>query len=680
MLKTRRAAVGWGALFAFWCLLMFVVALETALHFLGPAIDGPFQLYNSLRRIWVGQRGGLDFQFFHGLGIPYLHYIPFRLLGGTFIASEVTRELTSMVLYPLTVLVFLKFFIRDWTKTLAWAAIVMMASIALRLTSLLVAINSLLGIRSTLPTLMAVVLCLPVRRPVRNVVAAMTLGGALILGTEQGLAVLLSLIIVTAVAAVRSRERRMYLADCAVIASGGIATLLAILLIMGGVTGMKSAIAYNFRLIPMDQYWYFGSPPNPFLSSWSAMPRMFRGLPRIPITLLIGAVTAVLMLRTLWRNVDSANGRRQFALSVALLYGLISCTSLLGTYVIAYVQPLLRILLLVGAVLLSELLPTRDAALGRRSIAGVGRSTVLTSVVALLMMIAVVPSMFATMFIIMPHAVMDHLVRRKGAVYSGIWPTTIPVSQAIFDSRRGPHGEPPTLWSTYAGLLEARNGLFHPTSFDYIIHALGPANRVAYVNDFKRIKPRLVQTVSPLYTQYESWIEDTSWDFYADLLRNYDLVGGTDWSLFWERSDTARAAPPILWSTAVQEGNDAVQLPKFQDPSPAPYLLLEVELDYRVHNALHALPIIGGIPRYLVRASNALQKDPVALNPYVTRSRFPLLVKNGSPAVLNWHAFSLLPGASIAVQSVRISAVPVTPRNQAWLDALIGQQSHVMTQ
>jgi hypothetical protein len=667
-------------LFAFLCLLMVVVGLETALHFLGPAIDGPFQLYNSLRRIWVGQRGGVDFQFFHGLAIPYLHYIPFRLLGGTFIASEVTREMVSVVLYPLTAVLFLRCFISDWTRVLAWAAIVMAGSIALRLTSLLVAVNSLLGIRSTLPTLMAVALCLPVRRRLRNAIAALTLGAALALGTEQGLAVTLALIIVTLVAALRSRFRRAYLVDAAAVALGAMVTLLAVLLVIGGTVGMRAAVAYNFRIIPLDQYWYFGSPPNLFLSSWRAMPAMFRGLPRIPITVVTGFIVVVLMLRRLWRDADSPNARRQFALSVVVLYGLISCMSLLGTYVNAYIQPLLRVLLLVGAVYLSDLLPMRDAALGRRPIAGVGRSTVLTFVAALLMMIAVVPSMFATIFITMPHMLTDHIIRREGAAYSGIWPTTIPTSQAILDSRRGPHGELPTLWSTYAGLLEARNGMFHPTSFDYIIHALGPANRLAYVHDFERIKPTLVQTVSPQYTQYESWIEDTSWDFYAQLLRSYELIGGTPWSLFWERADTTRTAPPVVWQTAVRAGDDAVQLPKFQDGSADPYLLLQIEMDYQTRNALHALPIIGAMPRYLVRASGALQKDPVTLDPYVTTARFPLLVGNGSPAVLSWHAFSLLPGASIAVRAVRISAVPVSPRNRSWLAALIYQQGHVMTQ
>jgi len=100
--SSRRATAAWAALFVILCLFGLIAGLETALHFVGPAIDGPFQLYNSLRRIFVGQRGGADFQFFHGIGIPYLHYIPFRLLGGNFIASELTRESVSSVLYPIT--------------------------------------------------------------------------------------------------------------------------------------------------------------------------------------------------------------------------------------------------------------------------------------------------------------------------------------------------------------------------------------------------------------------------------------------------------------------------------------------------------------------------------------------------------------------------------------------------
>ena len=93
--STWIAALGWAVLFCLLSSLNVVGGLETALHFNGSAIDGPFQLYNALRRIAAGQTGGFDFQFFHGLAIPYLHYVPFLLFGGTFQASEVTRQLCT---------------------------------------------------------------------------------------------------------------------------------------------------------------------------------------------------------------------------------------------------------------------------------------------------------------------------------------------------------------------------------------------------------------------------------------------------------------------------------------------------------------------------------------------------------------------------------------------------------
>ena len=72
----------WGVVFAILVLPALIVGYETAMHFSGVAIDGPFQLYNALRRIKAGFRPGADFQFFHGLGVPYAHYGLYRLFGG----------------------------------------------------------------------------------------------------------------------------------------------------------------------------------------------------------------------------------------------------------------------------------------------------------------------------------------------------------------------------------------------------------------------------------------------------------------------------------------------------------------------------------------------------------------------------------------------------------------------
>jgi len=675
--SSRRATAAWAALFVILCLFGLIAGLETALHFVGPAIDGPFQLYNSLRRIFVGQRGGADFQFFHGIGIPYLHYIPFRLLGGNFIASEITRESVSSVLYPITVLVFLKFFIRDWTRTMVWCGVVMALSFTLRMSSVLVAINSLLGVRSTLPMLLPVALCLPIGRWKRVVLSGLIVGCSLVLGTEQGLATILALVIATGVTALRSSDRRAFLVDTGLIIAIGVVSLLVILGIIGGVEGARRALTYNFKLVPMDQYWYFGSPPNLFLSSWSVIPSMMMALKRIPITLVCGALAVGLNLRWLWRDVNGPRAREQFAFTAMALYGLISCASLLGTYVHAYVQPLLRVLLLLGAVHLDRFYLAQEAGNPRRPTLGTSPSMLLTAVASLLLMFLIVPGASATIFATIPHVVRDHIVKRVGAVYMGIWPETIVSGQAVLDSRRDSAGRPPILWSTYAGLLEARNGLFHP-SVDYIIHALGPENRKKYVADFQRVKPRLVQTVSPTYTQYETWLEDTSWDFYIELLRHYEVVATTPWSLFWERgADSAVAPPPIqVWSSSVAPGADRITLPTVPVVAGlAPLALLQVEIEYRAKNAMQSLPIVGAIPRYLLRATDVLQRYPVTIDPYTTTTRFPLLAIRGKAPVLSWSTASLLPGARLEVSAVRLFVVQTSPRNEPWIRALIEQQS-----
>src|SRR4249919_1367301 len=87
------------------------IGVDTVFHFKDSALDGPFQLFNGLRRIANGQRLGGTFQVFHGPGVPYLHFIPFLLFGGGFLASEMSRQLVSVV----AAMVILVAFFRAWT-------------------------------------------------------------------------------------------------------------------------------------------------------------------------------------------------------------------------------------------------------------------------------------------------------------------------------------------------------------------------------------------------------------------------------------------------------------------------------------------------------------------------------------------------------------------------------------
>lgn len=663
--------VAWGLLVGLFCVYGFCIAIETAYHFLGPAIDGPFQLYNALRRIGIGQRGGVDFQFFHGLGIPYLHYIPYRLLGGTFVASELTRELVSAILYPVSVVLFLKFFVRDWTRTLAWSAIVLAMSYILRLASVIVAVNSLLGVRSTLPVFVPVVLCLPIRRQVRTVLLGVTIGLALLFGSEQGLATIAALGIATIVMAIRSTARKEYVVDSAAAIAIGVVTLMVCLTMIGGVSGMRSALVYNFKIVPLDQYWYFGSPPNVFLATWGTIPKTMMLIPRMPVTLLVGVCAAVVYVALLWRNANSENARERFALAAFVLYGLISCASLLGSWANAYLQPLMRTLLLVFAVGVDRKLAGAEIARGRRLLLGIGVLPSLIGAATLAYLFVIVPGAALTVTTTIPHVLGDHVFGTVGPGFSGMWPETLKSGQAIINARRDSAGRPPTLWSTYAGLLEARNAIFHPT-LDYVIHALGPANRAKYVDDFRRTSPRLVQTVRPSYTAYEEWIEDTSWDFYVELLRHYELAGTTPWSFFWERSSETAPPPSPVWSSDVKPGASGIQMPVVPvSGDGSGLMLLQVEIDYKIRNPLHVLPVVGGIPRYFVTATESVQGIPVTIDPYTTVARFPLLAMRGKAPVLRWYAQSLLPGARIEVSAVRLSVVQTSGKNQPWLAELV---------
>lgn len=88
----------------FGVLLIGIWAYCNASYFGSYPYDGPFQTIYSLRKISSGTFPGRDFYFFHGNGIPYVHY-PIYFIGGesifsAMIAEEIVHVLALLV--PLT--------------------------------------------------------------------------------------------------------------------------------------------------------------------------------------------------------------------------------------------------------------------------------------------------------------------------------------------------------------------------------------------------------------------------------------------------------------------------------------------------------------------------------------------------------------------------------------------------
>lgn len=653
----------WLLLLVFFAVPAILSALHTARDFTGSAIDGPFQLYNALRRIAAGFRPGVDFQFFHGLGVPYAHYWLFRLLGGRFQDSELARELISTLLFPAVAILFFRGLRRTWAESLCLSCAVMAAVYLLRLPALLFALNSMVGLRSTLPVLIPVALYRVSRPRARVLVVGAMLGVALFLSTEQGIAALGAFVITAAIAVLTAADKRRRAGEAVATFAFAIVVLMLSLAAVAGGRGALGALRYNFKLVPMDQYWFFGAPPNPFIDSWSNGIRALVRTPFIGVAIFAGIAASLGFGIRMWR----ARGAdpRATALTFLAVYGLISCGSLLGVFVPVYAQSCWRALILACLAELSFAAQSRAAG---RVIGGVRMAPAVATLALSGLAIVTNPKLIAVWLIQVP-GVITSPARELSFTPDAIWPATLAADDSIVAQHRRADGKPPLIWSTYSGWAEARNATFNP-SVDYIIHALGPENRRAYVARFESIRPDLVQTVSPVYTPYEAWIENTNWDFYHALLDRYVVVGATPWSIFWAPRAPGNVPVQTTYATiAVPAGARTLQLPAMP-AGPYPVSLVEVELQYKVHNPLQALPIIGPTPRYLVEITGALSKLPVTLDPYTESMRFPLLVRPGDRPELRLAVSSLFSPASIELTGARVASLAVDPRDVPWLRAL----------
>ena len=659
--------VTWLAVVAFLVVPAFIVAAEMALLFTGSPIDGPFQLYNALRRIAAGFRPGVDFQFFHGVGVPYAHYWLFRALGGRFQDAEMARELIAVAVFPASMLIFFRTFARSWARAACLTAAAIGVIYALKMPALLFALNSMVGLRSTLPALIPILLYRAERRSVRVVGTAVMLGLALFMSTEQGLAATGAFLVVSAFLVVRRPDTRRELADAAATVGIAAATLFVALTMVGGLAGARGALRYNFRLVPMDQYWFFGAPPNPFVASWSDGVHMLFANPTIGLALLLGVGAVVVYARRLWRVGTGEPGRRETALAFLAVYGLLSCASLLGAFIPVYTNVCCRVLISLAALEFIAWADNRDSA--RSVSADVPRAARIGALIIAGLVLVDSRSFRSMIFNSVPRFVADHVMSHRGFEVAGIWPQTLASDDSLIRSHSGPNGAPPWIWSTYAGWLEARAGIFQP-SFDYVIHPLGPENRRVYLDTFRATRPALVQTIRPVYTPYELWIENANWDLYRELLTSYAIAAETPWSFFWERRPDSASAPVSLGGRTLPAGASEVRLPVVPSDGASPVTVLDVELEYDAKNPFRWLPVVGPMPRYLIGVEGGVTPMPISLDPYVSSSHFPVFAKPGQSPLLRFQAFSLLPGASITVRSIRVSVLPVTGQNRAWLQEL----------
>ena len=660
LLTGRRVAVMASAIILVqWVVAHAAVALTVTGATMPAFGDGPYQLFNPLRRIAAGQRGGVDFQFFHGIGVPYLHYPLFALWGKDYHASELTRHVLTLFLYPMGYLAVFAAATRRFAPTLWLTAGALMLTDLFGLTALAMPGNSLMGVRAAAPFVLFAVLLGGLRSRWEAVAAGGLAGAALVLGTEHGVASIALLGTVWVGRAIAGHPAgRLWWPVVAAVAC--VVTCGGFLLAVGGTTGATAALRYGFVELPNDQFWYFGgqTPGTITRSVW--------GLLSDPTLMThLGVAVALAVLVVSWAR-RAANGAAHGPVFLGgLAYGAVASIGHLATpnptYLAALARIELAILLVLGwrAVVYLAAHPEMGPAVvgfGRAAAAGFLAVGVLagptrvspSSAVTLPREVRAVRAAWSAFPV--PHA----YSAQQTQAHIGEMVRAIDADRAASGVTR-----PPVIWSTYAGLLEAHYGVFHPDA-DYIIHALGPDRRAGYLAAFRAARPDYVCTFRRAYWgSYEEWLQQTTWPFYEEVARNYEVLTRTWAGVLWRRrSGPWRTDATVAETNYTPPYDDGFPIQRPAGASDTDPLIVEIR--YETSAPLASVPVIGKLPRYFLAFVDSGNTDIVTLPPSKSYGGTVSVVVRpvAGKVPWGWVATESLIGGRVRVQHVRVRALP----------------------
>jgi hypothetical protein len=660
----RSAQLFLGAWFVFY----LINALNTALWFNGAPADGPFEIFDPLRRIAAGQTPGRDFIQYHGIGVPYLHYPLFALFGGkTLTASELSRQFTSIALFVLSLGAFAWITLRRASQVwigMASSVLFMEALFPLELRAASPG-NSVVMARSTIPVFAFAAMQLPLRNSVKAILVGCCIGLAFVFGTEHGIGLTLALTLVAAVTLTQTlfgkrtqtRTASHSFAFATIALGTALVSAAAFLCLVGGVDGALKAVHYTLVELPADQFWFTTGPPLPYLSAWSQL--IFDRhaiLCLLPVLFTAGVLVWMLFQ---FRNRPVPLGKSWQALATFMLaYGLLSCVAIIGSLSKHYLLPLTRILSLVGLVLFAhkaQIPAFRRPAFvkwkGWQLVPGAFRVICLTAAAAL-----------ATSSSVVAYKLVRHLRTESPAynLYFGErWDSFMAQATALLDSRRTrPHM---SLWSPYSALLESHYAIFLPVD-DYIIHSSGAQRWPNYISTFQASDPEFVQTLTQDF-DFEEWLQDGKWEFYEAVLDNYEPIRRVGHALFWQRTNQAWRQPSSAFRTlALDSQSRYVNLPFV---TAGPDQIAVVRVRYHIVNPWKWLPILGNTPRYLAIPEGTPRRLPVSFPPYELQFQFPVQIPPGKLVKLHFKTESLLPGVTLLPEQVQVKILEWRPALRA---------------
>lgn len=245
-----------------------------------------------------------------------------------------------------------------------------------------------------------------------------------------------------------------------------------------------------------------------------------------------------------------------------------------------------------------------------------------------------------------------------------------------------------TVFSTYAGGLEAINGTFQPSGIDYIIHVLGDEQREKYLDSFVKGQYPYATTLKNEYTPDEYWLLRVNWFFYRELYMHYKPAKETAYSVIWERTEEENRIDTEV-KVNLEPVNDSkyridVELPDCEDGVYVD-LLLEYDTVW-TENRLKA----GGIRKAVCVEDGGEQYNNYYINGQLTNTCYhlkeetegfsiPICVKDGKGyAYLSSYPLSCtkIENMDVTVQSViKMPEFPLHTTNYTIYDARTADDS-----
>lgn len=640
-----------------------LAALSNALNMDTYAANGTFQLYNPLRRLLEGQIIGKDFPFFHGVGVPLLHYPAFYALGHNVFAADAVKWLVSPIVFLLTSYTFFWAFFRKASHSIIATA--MLTVLALVCIDVVWPGNSLVGIRTSLPVLVAAFMLwrpklilhlkgytFSLYQPIVFILLAL----AVAMGTEQGLAAIIAYMLVEVIRAIRSPIAiKHWWWRIALKGVGVLATTYVVLSILT-LGHANEALRYALIDIPKDQGWYFGAPPNDFLA-WNTLHYILDSRVVVylaPIIILGGIV----MIFDIKRGLMSA--RESYIFGFLVFYGLIVFfASIMGYWAPnAQLIPLTRAF---GVILIAVCVRIILRYFTQQNNRKKKIRRYLPLVIYAILIISMGWYALLAYKQIQPFPVIQVLKDVKNARHApdGTYTSLLWKQRIQAFAPYIPEGA--TVWSTYTGLYDSMRGQLNSSTGgeDYIIHALGPERRQQYSDSFVEQDPDFAITLKSSYFWYEEWLWGRHWPFYKELQTHYKIIADNDSHILWQRQENTPLSPPDQ-ATVLEPTPDGSY--QFSPGRSDRIRVYEITVNYTVRKPI---PLGDKMSRYLMTISgSSAQRFPTALPPYETSWQFPVvLTPSDTVAIITPGTYGLALKSYLEVSSVAYKEVPIDSTN-----------------